>query len=102
MNHTVTTFGESTTKTTRGPKNYLNESHGIWSWMTTVDHKRLGVMYLTGVRSALFCGGLCALLVRLSLLTPTHTLFGKQHLTVEQCNRVITLHGAIMVFLFII
>ena len=102
MNHTVTTFGESTTKTTRGPKNYLNESHGIWSWMTTVDHKRLGIMYLTGVCSAFFVGGLFALLVRLSLLTPTHTLFGKQLLTAEQYNRVFTLHGAIMVFLFII
>ena len=30
----------------RPAKNYLNETTGIWSWMTTVDHKRIGIMYL--------------------------------------------------------
>jgi hypothetical protein len=36
----------------RPEKNYLNATSGIWSWMTTVDHKRIGVMYLVGVLSA--------------------------------------------------
>jgi cytochrome c oxidase subunit 1 len=69
--------------------------------MTTVDHKRLGIMYLVGVLSAFFVGGIFALLVRLTLLTPTHQLFGL-HITAEVYNRLFTLHGAIMVFLFII
>src|SRR5208282_5046495 len=86
----------------RPEKNYLNATTGIWSWMTTVDHKRIGVMYLVGVLSAFFIGGVFALLVRLSLLTPTHTLFGKQWITAEVYNRLFTLHGAVMVFLFII
>ncbi len=43
-----------------------------------------------------------ALLVRLTLLTPTHMLFGRVLMTAETYNRVFTLHGAIMVFLFII
>jgi cytochrome c oxidase subunit 1 len=70
--------------------------------MTTVDHKRLGIMYLVGVLSAFLVGGIFALLIRLSLLTPSHTLFGKQLLTAEAYNKVFTLHGVIMVFLFII
>ena len=82
--------------------NYLNATKGIWSWMTTVDHKRIGVMYLVGVLSAFFIGGMFALLVRLTLLTPSHMLFGKVLMTAETYNRVFTLHGAIMVFLFII
>src|SRR6266404_935167 len=86
----------------RPEKNYINNEKGIWSWMTTVDHKRIGVMYLVGILSAFFVGGLFALLIRLSLLTPKHMLFGKVLLTAEGYNRVFTLHGAIMVFLFII
>src|SRR5487761_2273072 len=86
----------------RPAKNYLNETTGIWSWMTTVDHKRIGVMYLVAVSSAFFLGGILALLVRLTLLTPSHKLFGKVLIDAETYNRVFTLHGAIMVFLFII
>ena len=52
------------------PKNYLNEDKGLWSWMTTVDHKRIGIMYLVGVLTAFLLGGIFALLVRLALLTP--------------------------------
>src|SRR5258708_11552689 len=70
--------------------------------MTTVDHKRIGVMYLVGILSAFFVGGMFALLIRLSLLTPKHMLFGKVMMTAETYNRVFTLHGAIMGFLFII
>ena len=83
-------------------KNYLNATTGIWSWMTTVDHKRIGVMYLVAVTSAFFLGGMFALLIRLTLLTPSHKLFGKVLIDADTYNRVFTLHGAIMVFLFII
>jgi len=86
----------------RPAKNYLNEQTGIWSWMSTVDHKRIGVMYLVGVLSAFLVGGIFALLVRLTLLNPQHMLFGKVLMTADTYNRVFTLHGAIMVFLFII
>jgi len=88
----------------RPKKNYINESAGIWSWMSTLDHKRIGIMYLCGVLTAFLLGGLFALVVRLTLLTPTHTLFGSKTpwITAEQYNRAFTMHGAIMVFLFII
>src|ERR1700689_3298760 len=86
----------------RPAKNYLNATTGIWSWMSTVDHKRIGVMYLIAVSSAFFVGGMFALLVRLTLLTPSHKLFGKVLIDADTYNRVSPLHGAIMVFLFII
>ncbi len=70
--------------------------------MTTVDHKRIGIMYLCAVCFAFLLGGIFALLVRLALLNPQHTLFGKHWVNAEMYNRFFTLHGAIMVFLFII
>ena len=87
---------------TIAPKNYLNEDKGVWSWMTTVDHKRIGLMYLVSVMTAFLLGGLFAMLVRLALLNPKHMLFGHVLITAETYNRVFTLHGVIMIFLFVI
>jgi len=101
MEHTLTS-GAVVGDRPRPVKNYLNETKGIWSWMSTVDHKRIGIMYLCAVCFAFLLGGIFALLVRLSLLNPQHTLFGKHWVTAEMYNRFFTLHGAIMVFLFII
>ena len=78
-------------------ENYLIAGKGVWSWLTTLDHKRIGVMYLISVILAFFLGGMFALLIRLELLTPGRTIMGA-----ATYNRVFTLHGAIMVFLFII
>src|SRR3982751_5491374 len=77
--------------------NYLTSPKGLKSWLTTVDHKRIGIMYLGWVLTAFLAGGILALFVRLELLTPKQTI-----MTAETYNRVFTLHGAIMVFLFII
>ena len=101
MAHTLTS-GAHIGDLPRPEKNYINATQGIWSWMSTVDHKRIGVMYLVGILSAFLIGGMFALLVRLTLLSPKHMLFGKVLMTAETYNRVFTLHGAIMVFLFII
>ena len=101
MEHTITA-GKISADRPRPAKNYLNETTGIWSWMSTVDHKRIGIMYLVGVSVAFLIGGIFALLVRLALLNPQHTLFGKVWVTAETYNRFFTLHGAVMVFLFII
>ena len=104
MEYQVLTMGAKTGSLPRPRKNYLNESHGFMSWAGTLDHKRIGIMYLVGVLTAFLMGGCFALLIRLTLLTPTHMLFGSKTplITAEQYNRVFTLHGAIMVFLFII
>ena len=76
---------------------YLEASHGLRSWLITLDHKRIGVMYLVAILVAFLIGGLFALLVRTELLSPGKTIMGA-----DTYNQVFTLHGAIMVFLFII
>ena len=77
--------------------NYLTHTRGAWSWLFTLDHKRIGIMYLTCVLSAFFVAGMFALLVRTQLLTPEGTIMGQ-----DDYNQAFTLHGAIMVFLVII
>ncbi|MBC7792263.1 MAG: cbb3-type cytochrome c oxidase subunit I, partial [Clostridia bacterium] len=77
--------------------NYLNHSHGLKSWLLTLDHKRIGVMYMISTTAALMLGGVFALLLRTELLAPGPTI-----MQADTYNRMFTLHGAIMVFLFII
>ena len=78
-------------------KNYLNHETGVLSWLTTRDHKRIGLMYLVSVIAALALGGTFALLLRLELLTP-----GETFITAETYDRFFTMHGVIMVWLFMI
>src|SRR4051794_12567130 len=77
--------------------NYINATKGIASWLLTIDHKRISLMYLVSTLIAFSMGGFFALVVRLELLTPAKTF-----ITAQQYNQAFTLHGAIMVFLFII
>ncbi len=77
--------------------NYINAKKGILSWLLTVDHKRIGLMYLVSVIVSFALGGFFALAVRLELLTPGETI-----MTADQFNQAFTLHGAVMTFLFII
>ena len=78
-------------------KNFINHSKGFLSWALTLDHKRIGLMYLVGISLSFFLGGLFALLIRLELFSP-----GMQLMDAATYNQVFTLHGAVMVFLFII
>ncbi|MBL8204798.1 MAG: cytochrome c oxidase subunit I [Blastocatellia bacterium] len=79
------------------PSFFQEGGKGLMSWVYTLDHKRIGLMYLVSVLVMFGVGGVMALLVRLELFSP-----GKTFLTAHQYNQVFTLHGAIMVFLFII
>lgn len=81
------------------PDNYLTHTRGFMSWALTLDHKRIGVMYMVAVLVSFFVGGVFALLVRTELLTPGQTIPG---VTADVYNQLFTLHGAIMVFLVII
>ena len=78
-------------------RDYLNESSGFRSWAFTLDHKRIGLMYLVSILVAFLAGGVFALLIRTELLSPGRTIMDP-----GTYNKVFTLHGAIMVFLFII
>ncbi|MBM4051160.1 MAG: cytochrome c oxidase subunit I [Planctomycetes bacterium] len=77
--------------------NYLIHDKGIPSWLLTLDHKRIGVLYTVGVLLSFFVGGIFAMLVRTELLTPGRTI-----IDAETYNHFFTLHGAVMVFLVII
>jgi cytochrome c oxidase subunit 1 len=97
---------------------YLHPKGGvvatIWDWMTTIDHKKIGVMYLFAILFMFFLGGVAALMVRVELFQPTHqladgTLTGQvfnlgegMNKGNETYNRIMTLHGVIMVFLVIV
>jgi len=126
--------------------NYLNAKSGWKSWLFTLDHKRIGVMYLAATIFAFFLGGIFAMAIRWELMDPGLTQDGKPDYVMEQdgttpilrktkdgkevpvvkgkvlqyvnetlltvgdekqtastlYNKLFTLHGAIMVFLFII
>jgi len=82
---------------TAAPSNYLTHTRGVLSWVLTLDHKRIGLMYLVSVLLSFLLGGILALLVRTELFSP-----GQDLLDQDTYNRVFTLHGAIMVFLVII
>jgi len=76
---------------------YLEINKGWRNWLVTLDHKRIGMMYLFGILGALILGGFFALLVRIELFMPGETIVGQ-----DWYNKFFTLHGAVMVFLVII
>jgi cytochrome c oxidase subunit I len=80
-----------------GETNYLTHTRGFLSWALTLDHKRIGVMYLVSVLVSFFAGGMLAIGIRTELLTSGQLFF-----TQDEYNVIFTLHGAIMVFLVII
>jgi len=80
------------------PGNYLTFRRGFLSWALTLDHKRIGIMYLVAVLVSFLVGGVFALLIRTKLLFPGEVGW----MTFDQYNKAFTLHGAIMVFLVII
>ena len=86
---------------------YLSRTHcvlgykketGLLSWLLTLDHKRIGIMYLIAVLSSFGVAGFLALAFRTKLLFSGDVSW----LTPDSYNRLFTLHGAIMVFLFIV
>src|SRR3972149_12072378 len=69
---------------------------GIWSWITTVDHKRIGIMYGVTALAFFVLGGIEALLLRLQLSTPNGEV-----LTPDQYTRISTLRVLPMFFLVV-
>src|SRR3954471_24508464 len=70
---------------------------GWTSWVTTTDHKRIGIMYLILTFGFFIIGGVEALMMRLQLGAPENTL-----LTPQTYNELFTVHGTTMVFLFVV
>src|SRR5690349_16268874 len=87
--------------------NYLNHQRGIMSWLLTLDHKRIGLMYLTVILSAFALGGVFAIMVRTILwhpmvLEPNGSNQAAVNAAHDLYNHMFSLHGAVMVFMFII
>jgi cytochrome c oxidase subunit 1 len=80
----------------RGPLSRPTATTGWWSWVTTVDHKRIGILY--GVTAFVFfiLGGLEALALRTQLAQPESNV-----LSSETYNQFFTMHGVTMVFLVV-
>src|SRR5438477_2337037 len=68
----------------------------LLDWLTTTDHKKIGILYLLNSFSFFVVGGIFALLMRTELARP-----GSQFLSLHAYNQVFTLHGTLMIFLFI-
>ncbi len=73
------------------------EDRGWTSWITTVDHKKLGILYIATCLVFFTLGGVEALLMRLQLGAPDNTL-----LSPEKYNQIMTMHGTTMIFLVVV
>src|SRR5918992_305813 len=69
----------------------------VLDWLTTVDHKKIGILYIVNAFIFFFAAGILALVIRSELAVP-----GLQFLDQDTYNQAFTMHGTIMIFLFVI
>ena len=87
----------ATVSSLRDDVNYLNHDHSVSSWLITLDHKRIGLLYLVTITLMFLLGGALAGAIRLELLTPKGDF-----LNADTYNKAFTAHGIIMLFFFLI
>ncbi len=78
-------------------ESYLSSGWNWRSWLLTLDHKRIGILYVITITLLFGIGGAAAAMIRLDLLTPHSQL-----VSVETYNKLFTMHGVIMVWFFLI
>jgi cytochrome c oxidase subunit 1 len=78
-------------------EHYINSDTSLKSWLLTVDHKRIAILYMLTITFFFFIGGFMASLVRLELLTPAGDL-----LESDTYNRAFSMHGVMMIFFFLV
>ena len=78
-------------------RNYLNADYGWKSWLFTLDHKRIALLYMVSVTFFFIIGGSFAVLMRIHLVEPQGALVQP-----ETYNKLFTLHGIVMIFFFLI
>ncbi len=76
---------------------YLNNGYGWRSWLFTVDHKRIAILYLISISFFFAVGGAFATMMRLELATPKGDLFQS-----DSYNKLFTMHGLVMIFFFLV
>ncbi len=77
--------------------NYLNVKTTLASWLLTLDHKRIAILYLISISIFFLIGGLAAALIRMELATPKGDL-----LSSDVYNKMFTTHGVLMIFFFLV
>lgn len=87
MNNTPTTV----------PENYLNHKTGLWSWLSSTDHKRIGLLYLYSITTFFCVAAILGLLMKIEKIAPGQTI-----MTAQTYNGIFTLHGIIMIFIVVI
>jgi len=83
--------------TTLSPRTDSYRRSWVFDWLTTVDHKKIGIMYIVNSFLFFFLAGILALAVRSELAVP-----GLQFLDDRTYNEAFTMHGTIMIFLFVV
>jgi cytochrome c oxidase subunit 1 len=78
-------------------RHYLNAGDTIRSWLLTTDHKRIAILYLVSITVFFVVGASFAAVIRLDLLTPAGDLVSD-----DTYNKMFTMHGIVMIFLFLI
>ena len=76
---------------------FLNRVHTVKSWLLTMDHKRVGILYLLTISFFFLIGGINAGMIRLELMTP-----GADFMEADTYNTAFTMHGVVMIFFFLI
>jgi cytochrome c oxidase subunit 1 len=77
--------------------NFLNADYSLRSWLLTTDHKRIGLLFLGTISTFFVLGGIFAGIIRLELLTPNGNFVSD-----ETYNKLFTMHGIVMIFMFLI
>lgn len=84
-------------ETSLNQKNFYETKKGLFSWIFTLDHKRIALLYLYSIMTFFLVGMVLGFLMRLELMRP-----GRDIMDAQTYNQTFTLHGVIMIFLFII
>jgi cytochrome c oxidase subunit I len=88
---------QAKTSATMPRNHYLNAGYTLRSWLLTLDHKRIAILYLLAITFFFVIGGIAATIARLELMTPQGDLVES-----ETYNKLFTIHGVMMVFFFLI
>ncbi len=75
---------------------YPSRRAAVYEWLTTTDHKKIGVMYIAAAFIFFLLGGVLALMIRAELAAP-----GVQFVGAAEYNQLFTIHGTTMIFLFV-
>ncbi len=78
------------------PNLVASEREGLLTWVASVDHKQIGILYIISAMFFFFAGGIEALVIRLQLLAP-----GLHIISPETFDQMFTMHGTTMIFLFV-